>query len=76
MHPRWLSRKELGQYLGIRSLKTIDRLLSDGLPFSRLPSGTIRINTQDADDFMRQYRVGSQPEVQREAEAILSKFLR
>ena len=52
----WMSVKTTAQYLDT-SDKTVRRLLKHGLPYCRLPSGTIRVHQEKADEFFQKFEV-------------------
>lgn len=48
----WLKIKAAAQYMGLGS-RTVRNLLRDGLPHSRLPSGTILLEDCQIDEYLR-----------------------
>ncbi len=55
MIPDWFKVKTAASYIDV-SDKTVRRMLKKGLPFVRLPGGSIRIHRPDLDEFMTQFR--------------------
>jgi excisionase family DNA binding protein len=53
---RWLSVKSAATYADI-SVRTMRDWLKEGLKFSRLPTGTIRIKQSDVDKYLESYAV-------------------
>jgi predicted site-specific integrase-resolvase len=53
----WGRIKQISDYTGGTSVRTIRKWLKSGLKHSRLPSGTIYINYKDVDEYMRQFEV-------------------
>ncbi len=55
----WLKVKSAAEYMGL-SPRTVRDLLNNGLPHSRLPSGTIQLEDQQIDEYLRNFGVGNQ----------------
>ena len=54
--PAWGKVKEAARYSGLGE-RTFRKLLNEGLPFSRLPSGTILIRFSQIDEFLNRFEV-------------------
>lgn len=52
----WKKVSEAAQYYGV-STKTMRSLLKDGFPHSRLPTGTILIELEAGDNWLRAFNV-------------------
>ena len=53
-HPTWMSVKSAARYCDM-STRSFRDLLKNGLRYSRLPSGRIKVKTEWLDDYMNQY---------------------
>jgi excisionase family DNA binding protein len=56
MNRAWFKVKTAADYIDV-SDKTMRRMLKKGVPFVRLPGGSIRIHRPDLDEFMEQFLV-------------------
>ncbi len=55
----WLKVKQAAQHMGLSS-RTVRDLLNNGLPHSRLPSGTILLEDCQIDEYLRSFDIQRQ----------------
>ncbi len=48
----WMQRRSAAEYYGV-GVRTLDKWRQRGMPFVRSPTGTILINADDGDDWLR-----------------------
>lgn len=65
----WAKITSAAEYYGL-SPRTLRKLLRDGMPHSKLPSGTILIELESGDKWLRGFRVGDRDQ------QIVNEFLR
>ncbi|MEW5817892.1 MAG: hypothetical protein AB1798_21170 [Spirochaetota bacterium] len=62
INPAWGKVRSAAAYAGV-STGTARSWLREGLPFSRLPSGTILVRFTDIDNFLARYREGNKVDI-------------
>lgn len=71
---RWVSKKQACDYASA-SKKVIEQWMRDGLVYIKLPTGTVRMHTDDIDRYLRRYLVNRYTrQVQASADSILEKI--
>jgi excisionase family DNA binding protein len=55
----WKKIRDAAQYIGM-SERTVRELLKQGLPHSRLPSGTVLVELEQIDEWLRDFSVDRQ----------------
>ena len=55
----WKKIRDAAQYIGM-SERTVRELLKQGLPHSRLPSGTVLVELEQIDEWLRGFSVEQQ----------------
>ena len=68
----WAKIRKASEHFGI-SPRTLRKLLDEGLPHSRLPSGTLLIELEAGDEWLRELRCGR--DSQKIVETLLDSLL-
>lgn len=72
MDQGWLKIKSAARYCDM-GVRTVRDWLKAGLPYAKLPSGTVLIKRQWIDDFLANYTI-TNDEAEKQADDILKSF--